>query len=151
MEQLADRIRKARRQAGLTQSQAATALGVHRGTFGHWEQGASHLPTSAHLAQLAQALDASYEWLATGRGSMQRSSPESEISAIRLDCYAQSEEEEQLLRAFRTLPADRRKAMMALTAPLPPPPVVVMFDGRSPVRSGNHGIHLSCTAGDLAH
>lgn len=65
---VSDRIRKARRTADLTQSQAAQALGVHRGTFGHWERGGGHLPTSANLLHLGQTLDVSYEWLATGHG-----------------------------------------------------------------------------------
>lgn len=102
---VSDRIRKARRTADLTQSQAAQALGVHRGTFGHWERGGGHLPTSANLLHLGQTLDVSYEWLATGHGDMQGLSIDSEIPAVRLDCFAQSEQEESLLRSFRKLTA----------------------------------------------
>lgn len=110
--QLADRIRMARRQAGLSQSKAAQGLGVHRGTFGHWERGAGHAPTSANLLRLAMAMSVSYEWLATGRGSMQPASIEDDVPALRLDCFAQSEDEEQLLLAFRKLPWQRRKAIV---------------------------------------
>lgn len=110
--QLADRIRKARRNAGLSQSKAAQDLGVHRGTVGHWERGAGHAPTSANLLRLAVAMTVSYEWLATGRGSMQPASIEDEVPALRLDCFAQSEDEEQVLLAFRQLPWQRRKAIV---------------------------------------
>lgn len=112
-EQLADRIRIARRKAGLSQSTAAQRLGVHRGTVGHWERGAGHRPSSGNLMQLAMLLAASYEWLATGRGSMQVSANEAdEVPALRLDCFAQSDEEEHLLLAFRRLPERRREAIL---------------------------------------
>ena len=113
-EQLADRIRIARRKAGLSQSQAAQVLAVHRGTVGHWERGAGHQPTNANLMQLAVLVAVSYEWLATGRGSMQVSSIEDEVAALRLDCFAQSDGEEQLLLAFRKLPEHKRNAIVEL-------------------------------------
>ena len=132
--QFADRIRMARRSAGLSQSKAAQALNVDRGTVGHWERGAGHRPTSGNLMQLAVLMAVSYEWLATGRGSMQLSSDE--VPAVRLDCFAQSDDEEALLLAFRKLPAHRRKAVVDLARsdanhapatrgtrdPSPPPP-----------------------------
>lgn len=111
---VSDRIRKARRKAGLSQLQAAELLGIHRGTFGHWERGGGHLPTSANLLRLAQTLDVSYEWLATGHGHMQDHPLDSEMPAVRLDCFAQSEQEESLLRSFRKLTAARRKTLVDL-------------------------------------
>lgn len=114
--QLADRIRKARYAAGLSQSKAADLLLVHRGTFGHWERGAGHEPTSANLMLLAQLLDVSYEWLATGRGSMQMVAEE--VSAVRLDFFARSNEEEQLLLALRKLPESRHPAVVAFALSL---------------------------------
>ncbi|MGH8601434.1 MAG: helix-turn-helix transcriptional regulator [Gammaproteobacteria bacterium] len=108
--QLADRIRMARRTAGLSQSRVAALLVVHRGTVGHWERGAGHRPTNANLMQLAVLTAVSYEWLATGRGSMQISS--NEVPAVRLDCFAQTEAEEQLLLAYRKLPERNRPALV---------------------------------------
>lgn len=110
IELLADRIRKARRVAGLSQAQAAKILAVHRGTFGHWERGAGHVPSSANLMSLAVLMAVPYEWLATGRGAMQLSSDD--VPVVRLDCVALSEDEEQLLLAFRNLPWQRRKAIL---------------------------------------
>lgn len=111
--QIADRIREGRRLAGLTQSQAAGALGVHRGTLGHWERGEGHRPTSKNLARLAEAFDVNYEWLATGRG-LPRGLPLDAIPAVRLDCFAHSEEEELLLEAFRKLSPERQRAVLKL-------------------------------------
>jgi len=111
--QMADRIRAARRLAGVTQIEAASAMGVHRGTLGHWERGEGHRPTSRNLERLAEAFDVNYEWLATGRG-VPRGAPMNEIPAVRLDCYAQSEEEERLLEAFRRLSPERQRAMLKL-------------------------------------
>lgn len=108
---LADRIRMARRLAGLTQSKAAQLLLVHRGTFGHWERGAGHQPTSANLLRLALILTVSYEWLATGRGSMRISSG-NDVATERPDCIALSEGEEQLLLAVRRLPRHRRLSVI---------------------------------------
>ena len=52
---VADRIRVARRRARLSQTQAAHAIGVHRGTFAHWERGGGHLPNANNVIQLANA------------------------------------------------------------------------------------------------
>jgi len=113
--QIADRIREARRLAGWTQAQAAEALGVHRGTLGHWERGEGHRPTSANLERLSAAFDVNYEWLATGRG-IPRGQPLDAIPAVRLDCYAHTEEEERLLEAFRKLAPERQRAVLKLVA-----------------------------------
>ena len=111
--QIADRIREGRRLAGLTQAQAADALGVHRGTHGHWERGEGHRPTSPNLARLAEACELNYEWLATGRG-LPRGLPLDAIPAARLECFAHTEEEERLLEAFRKLSPERQRAVLKL-------------------------------------
>lgn len=110
---MADRIREGRRLAGMTQAQAADALGVHRGTLGHWERGEGHRPTSTNLERLAALFDVNYEWLATGRGCA-RGQPLDAIPAVRLDCFAHSEEEERLLAAFRKLAPERQRAVLKL-------------------------------------
>lgn len=107
---LADRIRLARRFAGLSQSAASRLMEVHRGTVGHWERGAGHSPTSANLLRLAETFNVSYEWLATGRGSMcrpQAGEPGTPGEPIEPD-------EKQLLHLFRCLPSQRRRAVVRL-------------------------------------
>lgn len=105
---LSDRIRLARRLAGLSQSAASRLLYVHRGTFGHWERGAGHLPTSANLLRLANVFNVSFEWLATGRGAM--SSGAACVADQRAPGVAG--DEEHLLRVFRQLPAPCRRAVV---------------------------------------
>ena len=107
---VADRIRVARRRARLSQTQAALAIGVHRGTFAHWERGGGHLPNAHNVIQLAKILKVGHDWLMTGRGTMD---PEPvEISAVRLECFARSLDEERWLEAFRRLPPTVRQDWM---------------------------------------
>jgi transcriptional regulator with XRE-family HTH domain len=112
IELLADRIRKARRFARLTQSQAAQQVDVHRGTYGHWERGNGHQPTSTNLLKLAVVLGVGYEWLATGRGPACLAPTEEEVPALRLNCFVQCDEEERLLLALRSLPTRKRSAVL---------------------------------------
>ena len=107
---VADRIRVARRRARLSQTQAALAIGVHRGTFAHWERGGGHLPNAKNVIQLAQVLKVGHDWLMTGRGTM--NPMVTEVSAVRLDCFAQSLEEERWLEAFRRMPQAIRQDWM---------------------------------------
>ena len=107
---VADRIRVARRRARLSQTQAAEAIGVHRGTFAHWERGGGHLPNAHNVIQLAKILQVGHDWLMTGRGSME---PEaSEKPAVRLGSFARSIDEERWLEAFRRLPPTSRQDWM---------------------------------------
>jgi len=112
MERLADRIRKARRLLCLTQTQAAQLMAVHRGTVGHWERGAGHQPTNANLMQLAVLLGVTYEWLATGRGSMHPLRFDDAEATVQEGCCINCGDEEALLLAFRKLSAKRRKAIV---------------------------------------
>lgn len=148
-EYLADRIRIARRKAGLSQSKAADLLFVHRGTYGHWERGAGHRPSSANQLQLALVMDVSYEWLATGRGSMQTSVDEG-VTALRLDCFARSVEEEQLLLTLRELSTSKQTKVidfaksLAHTHSSPP----TKFLSMAPASTNLHSTLLQKRAGN---
>lgn len=106
---VADRIRVARRHSRLSQTQAAQAIGVHRGTFAHWERGGGHLPNANNVINLAKVLKVSHDWLMTGRGSMTGQMID---AAVRLDCFAQSIDEERWLEAFRRLPPTLKQDWM---------------------------------------
>ena len=67
---LATRIRRARRNVGLSQAALAQKLGVHRSCVGHWEGVSKASPRHDRLADVAKLCAVSYEWLATGRGPM---------------------------------------------------------------------------------
>jgi len=68
-----DRIRLARRHAGLSQARLAEAIGVRRSAVSHWESPQGKNPSVHHLRALATVAGIAFEWLATGRGKMQLS------------------------------------------------------------------------------
>ena len=104
---VADRIRVARRHARISQTQAAHAVGVHRGTFAHWERGGGHLPSSRNAIALAKLLKVNHEWLMTGRGEMVCSAAQS--PAMRQQSFARCPDEQRWLAAFRRLPPSLRQ------------------------------------------
>ena len=68
-----DRIRLARRHAGMSQAKLAEAIGVQRSAVSHWESPQGKNPSVDHLRQVAMVAGVAFEWLATGRGKMQLS------------------------------------------------------------------------------
>jgi transcriptional regulator with XRE-family HTH domain len=62
------RLRKARKDAGLTQADLAARSGVEQVTISKYEIGAVAEPSASRIAALAPPLGVSIEWLATGRG-----------------------------------------------------------------------------------
>lgn len=60
---LSTRIRAARVNGGLSQTDLAKALGVNRATVGHWEREQGFLPTVDHLQNMASVLSVSVSWL----------------------------------------------------------------------------------------
>jgi len=62
------RIKAARRARGLSQGKLADKLGISRSAVSQWEAGDT-TPSSENVRQMALELDATLEWLSTGRGS----------------------------------------------------------------------------------
>lgn len=62
---VADRIRKAREQAGLEQQQLAAKTGLSRVTISNYERGAT-TPQPTAFTLLSQALGVPVEWLRNG-------------------------------------------------------------------------------------
>lgn len=102
---LAHRIRQARKEAKLSQAALAGKIGVVRSAVAQWERDTAVSPTFGHLTQIALTTGISLEWLATGRGARVIGGEGQEPPAIIMDYIAQSESEERLLIAFRTLDA----------------------------------------------
>lgn len=65
---IGSRIRDARKEAGLTQEELATRLGVSRSAIAQWETRTSVLPSHRNMDGLTETLKVNYEWLATGNG-----------------------------------------------------------------------------------
>ncbi|WP_367399158.1 LexA family protein [Halomonas sp. FL8] len=76
---IGDRVRRARKSAGLTQSQLGKVVGVRQATISELEKGESR--SSAYLVQIAHACGVNPDWLATGRGDMHDTVPESPAPA----------------------------------------------------------------------
>lgn len=67
MDGIADRVARARKAAGLTQHDLATRTGIRSNTICRYEKG--HLsPSVDALTKLADGLDVTIAWLATGEG-----------------------------------------------------------------------------------
>ena len=100
-----NRIRQARRHAGLSQAGLAAAVGVQRSAVSHWEAANGKNPSVRNLRGIASVTGVQFEWLATGRGPMGLSHD------VELDAVAAADAllvddvlELRLLRAFREAP-----------------------------------------------
>ena len=113
-----ERIRRARRKAGLSQAALADLVKVRRSAVSNWESAKDVLPSMQNLVAIAQACRVSIEWLGTGRGGM-TSDPEAladgpTADAERVDAH----EEREWLAAFRNLPRRSQQLVMELTEAL---------------------------------
>lgn len=113
----AQRIRIARRAAGLSQAQLALELGVQRSAVSHWEAQRGK-PSVNHLRKLALATGVQFEWLATGRGSMTPSGDALDSIAAVDALLVDDPQERRLLSAFRDAPAQARVPLLELAEQL---------------------------------
>ena len=65
-----ERIRRARRRAGLSQAGLAELVNVQRSAVSNWESANGVLPNMQNLLAVAKACRVSLEWLGTGRGGI---------------------------------------------------------------------------------
>ncbi|OOS05974.1 Phage repressor protein C, contains Cro/C1-type HTH and peptisase s24 domains [Moraxella cuniculi DSM 21768] len=64
--ELKDRLKQARKQAGLTQADTAKRIGMAQGTYSALERGESK--STAKIVQIAELFGVNPQWLATGEG-----------------------------------------------------------------------------------
>lgn len=109
---MGERIRRARRRAGLSQAQLAAALEVRRSAVSNWESVADVHPTMVNLAAIAQSCKVSLDWLGTGRGAMALDEHElvQAADAELIDAPA----ERSLLAIFRSLPRHSQALILDL-------------------------------------
>ena len=113
-----ERIRRARRKAGLSQAALADLVKVRRSAVSNWESAKDVLPSMQNLVAIAQACRVSIEWLGTGRGGM-TSDPEALADIPTADAeLVDAQEERELLAAFRNLPRRSQQLVMELTEAL---------------------------------
>lgn len=102
------RIRQCRIAAGMSQTQLASQVGVHRSAVAQWEQAGGTSPSVGHLVQVSVVTGVCFEWLATGRGAMRPTGSEFE-SAARASDFAKDELENRLLDSIRRLSQRNRE------------------------------------------
>lgn len=153
---LAERLRWARDQRGLTQGQLAKRSGVSQGTIGNVESGIRDKPRE--LLKIARALQASPDWLESGKGDWQAAEEANFeqvqvkrrvplISWVRAGFWGSVEdhfnpgEAEEWAEAYDTRPGDNAFALRvtgdSMTSPIPgdrsfPDGTIIIVDpGRS--------------------
>jgi transcriptional regulator with XRE-family HTH domain len=115
---MAQRIRLARRRAGLSQAALARRSAVTASAVAQWEHPTGTRPALNHLQTIATVTGVPLEWLVTG-GQLRRAISEEWSSsgnapAVMLDAFAQTIEEENLLRHFRSMSLEARSHFAAL-------------------------------------
>ena len=110
MTNLTDRIRAARKQAGLTQAEVARALRISVSAVNQWEQGLIKNIKLCHFFAFANLLGQDPQWLATGKTFSPSFKPAS-TSPLSNE-PALTNEEKILLHQVRRLNATPRKMLI---------------------------------------
>lgn len=113
-----ERIRRARRKAGLSQAGLADMVKVRRSAVSNWESANDVMPSMQNLVAVARACGVSIEWLGTGRGGMS-TDPEALADIPTADAeLVDAHEERELLAAYRNLPRRSQNLLMELAQAL---------------------------------
>lgn len=106
MTSIHDRVRLTRRAARNSQSELASLVGVNRSAVAQWERPNGAKPTMENLLKIAIAGSVMVEWLATGRGPMSMPGVNrsgDQLTDLQLSEFALNDDEQRVLRAFRSL------------------------------------------------
>lgn len=118
-----ERIRRARRRAGLSQARLAELINVRRSAVSNWESTSNEVvPSMQSLLAVAVACGVSLEWLGTGRSSVSVDTHVLEDVPTADAELVDVEEERVLLAGFRNLPRRGQQLMIDM--------VEVMQSGR---------------------
>jgi len=113
------RIRLARRHAGLSQAALGAVVGVQRSAVSHWEANDGKHPSVAHLREVSLACGVQFEWLATGRGKMSLSADTALDSIAAADALLIDDPIElRLITAFREAPTRARAPLVEVAEQL---------------------------------
>lgn len=106
---IGERIRAARKEAGLNQGELAQALGISQPTVANWESDV-HNPRQQMLARIAQTLNASLGWLASGDEQSALSASHPVTSYLKLGIQHVPILTAELIKSRQSLHADRMMA-----------------------------------------
>ncbi|NUO77855.1 helix-turn-helix domain-containing protein [Lysobacter sp. 5GHs7-4] len=113
------RIRLARRHAGMSQAALGAAVGVQRSAVGHWESAQGKFPSVAHLREVALITGVQFEWLATGRGKMNLSADTEMDSVAAAEALLVDDPLElRLIVAFRDTPTKSKAPLVEIAEQL---------------------------------
>lgn len=103
------RIKFARLEKKLSQSQLAQLLAVSRSAVGQWESVEGTLPNVAHLIQISKVLSVDFKWLAIGESKILHK--KQTIPTLPIEPII-SAQEEKILTLIRNMPAGKRRALL---------------------------------------
>ena len=113
-----ERIRRARRRAGLSQAGLAELVNVRRSAVSNWASANEALPSMQNLLSIAKACRVSLEWLGTGRGG-RSPDPDALADVPTADAaLVDGEDERTLLAGFRNLPRRSQQLVLDLVETL---------------------------------
>ena len=101
-----DRIKKIRKDLGLTQQEFADKLKVPRNTIAGYEVGKSN-PSDAALNNICREFNVNETWLRSGEGKIFQDSPSSELNAL-AEKYSLGNAARALIERFVTLKAEEQ-------------------------------------------
>lgn len=138
---MAERIRRARRKAGLSQATLAELLQVRRSAVSNWESVNDIQPSLQNLIGIAKACGISFEWLGTGRGAMSPDADQwADIPAADAE-LVEVPQERELLAMFRELPRKPQQLVVEL--------VETLHASRRRTRRGGIGFKTKPGSGSL--
>jgi len=113
---LGERIRIARRRAGLSQAALAQKSHVTASAVAQWEHPSGTRPDLDRLQAIATATDVPLAWLVSGSALVDAPTQvfEMEAPAVAIDVYAETLVEETLLKDFRQMSPLAREHFAAL-------------------------------------
>lgn len=97
------RLIKTRREKRLSQQALADLIGVSRSALAQWETDMSR-PSLDNLRKIAEVMEVSFEWLATGRGNQYLTVDANQISDDKLD--------DEITRLLSRLHTGHKKALL---------------------------------------
>ena len=110
---IGNRIKLARKARKKSQEWLAEEIGVRQTSVSAWERGSSD-PATENMSRVAQVLDVSFEWLATGKGEMEVVYQPVRINTAeplpKYEIY--SDEQLEFLALFDKLPRGKREVLL---------------------------------------
>ena len=97
------RILRSRKEKKLSQQALADLIGVSRSALAQWETQMSS-PSLENLRKMAEILEVSFEWLATGRGNQYLSTP--------VDTICDTEVDGEIIRGLNRMNLKKKRAIL---------------------------------------